>query len=304
MENIERETITPKSESDWLAMRAKDLTSTEISALFGLNPRLTAFELWHYKKSGETRTIEESERMKWGKRLEPVVALGVAQDNGWDVEPFKDYMRVPSLRIGSSFDYRMKDSSAIVEVKTVDRMFLKDWFNKDGEIEAPFYIELQAHHQMLVSGIENVYIAALFGGNEAKVLHRTYNPQIGQMILDKCAEFWKRIDDGKCYEPNYEDDSDFIKQLYAKTTAGKSFEAFDDSDLKTWSAELVEVRKQTSFLKKQEDAIKAQILEKIKDSEIAKGNGWSITAKTQHRDSYTVKESDSRVIRVKIDGEE
>ncbi len=50
-------------------MRVQDITSSEISALFGLSPYKTAFELYHEKRAGEVMRIEENTRMKWGKRL-------------------------------------------------------------------------------------------------------------------------------------------------------------------------------------------------------------------------------------------
>ena len=46
------QTITPSSKQDWLKARTEDITSTEVSALFGISPYTTAFELWHRKHDG------------------------------------------------------------------------------------------------------------------------------------------------------------------------------------------------------------------------------------------------------------
>ena len=50
---MDRERIERTSEQAWLQQRAKDVTSTEVSALFGLSPYMTEFELWHRKANAE-----------------------------------------------------------------------------------------------------------------------------------------------------------------------------------------------------------------------------------------------------------
>ena len=44
----------------WLQERMKDITSTEVSALYGLSPYLTEYELFHTKKDGVVVRIEEN----------------------------------------------------------------------------------------------------------------------------------------------------------------------------------------------------------------------------------------------------
>jgi len=97
--------IEIENEKQWLAERAKDVTSTEVSALFGLSPYLTEFELFHQKRDGVTVKFEPNERMKWGNRLESAIAHGAAEDMGWNIAKFNVYMRVQEARIGSSFDF-------------------------------------------------------------------------------------------------------------------------------------------------------------------------------------------------------
>ncbi len=300
---------------EWKKQRSKDITSTEVSILFGLNPRKTLFQLWHEKKSGKIIEIEETERMKWGKRMEPVVAQGTAEDYGWIVEPFKDYISIPELRIGSSFDYKIIEmesdkaneiftkANIPLEVKTVDRQFYKTWFNKDGELEAPYHIELQVQHQMLVGGFDEAYLVVMFSGNEAHVLHRTFNQEIANAVVSKCAEFWAKIESNEPYAPDYEADAGFIKELYANAIEGSVYDASQDDELKVWAGELVELRKEASFLKTQEEAKKAQILERINTAETVNGKGWKLTAKVQKKAAYTVKAQESRVLRVSVDEE-
>ena len=135
-------TIKYSTEEKWLSLRLEDITSTEVSALFGLNPYCTKFELWHYKKEKVIPDFSESNRMKWGKRLEPAIAKGVGEDQGWEVSPFKDYCRHDSIRAGSSFDYLAEISpgeKVLLEIKNVDSLEMKKkWVYEDGKVtEAP-----------------------------------------------------------------------------------------------------------------------------------------------------------------------
>ena len=101
--NLTRQSIISNNEQEWLALRLEDITSTEVSALFNLSPYQTEFELWHRKKNKEIVTIEANQRMKWGTRLQDSIARGIAEDNGWNVRRMDEYVRIPELRIGSSF---------------------------------------------------------------------------------------------------------------------------------------------------------------------------------------------------------
>ena len=46
------EVIAFRSEQEWLDLRKKDITSTDVAALFNLSPYKTEFELYHEKLSG------------------------------------------------------------------------------------------------------------------------------------------------------------------------------------------------------------------------------------------------------------
>ena len=72
------EIIETRDKEHWLALRSVDVTSTEVSALFGANQYLTKYELWHRKKAGKVVKIEENNFMKWGTRLQDSIAAGIA----------------------------------------------------------------------------------------------------------------------------------------------------------------------------------------------------------------------------------
>ena len=94
------------NKQDWLENRLLDVTSTEVSCLFNLNPYKSEFELYNEKKDKLIQNID-SPRMAWGRRLEDSIAQGCAESQGWDVEPFDVYLSNSNTRMGSSFDYKI-----------------------------------------------------------------------------------------------------------------------------------------------------------------------------------------------------
>ena len=286
------EVIQPTDRNHWLSLRTKDLTSTEISALFHISPYMTEFELFHRKKAAEIVELEPNERMKWGTRLESAIALGVAEDNGWEVRPMKEYIRDEKLRIGASFDYSIEgvvDKSALdaeifskekglLEIKNVDSLAFRDgWIVDDNGTEGPPHIEIQVQTQLMVSERKIAYIGALTGGNKVSLLKRLPDASIHEAIRAKAAEFWKSIEENRPPAPNFERDAKFIAQLFNYADPGKVL-----MDPPAQMEILIEQYKHLAQVEKEassgKSALKAEMLMLIGDAEKVKGDGWSISA--------------------------
>lgn len=259
--------IEIESEKQWLAERAKDVTSTEVSALFGLSPYLTEFELFHQKRDGVTVKFEPNERMKWGNRLESAIAHGAAEDMGWNIAKFNVYMRDQAARIGSSFDFEIKSSAngpGILEVKNVDWVqYQKSWIDDgNGNIEAPEHIELQVQHQMEIADYDWCAIVALVGGNEQKIVLRNRDRDIGKSIRERTSEFWNRVQSNTAPSADYTRDAEFIiKQLHRNSIDGLVAEA--NAELEDMIKQYEFVRKEASDLEKIKEQKRAEILDRI-----------------------------------------
>lgn len=275
---MNRELITPADEAHWHALRAQDLTSTDMAALFGLSPYKTAFELWHEKKAGEPVKITENDRMRWGRRLEATVALGIADDQGWCVRPFKEYGRLPEHRIGASFDFRISaqdgenfgDSpdDTILEIKTVDYLAFRDgWTVEDDFIEAPPHIELQVQHQMLVSGLRRAYIGVLVGGNRIEVIEREADDEVHRGILAKARDFWASIDANQAPDPVMPDDAQAVIRMHQFASPGKLLDAREDATIAQQLMEHYRLGEQIKRLTEDRDVLKAELLQRIGDHE-------------------------------------
>lgn len=265
------EIITPSDHNDWLALRKRDITSTESSALFGASPYVTRFDLYHRKRSYETPEFVVNDRMKWGNYLEAAIAQGIATERGWDIRPMKEYMRLPDERIGASFDFMILNhpgGPAHLEIKNVDYMAFKDgWIVEDGETQAPVHIEFQVQHQMLVSGFPRSFIGALVGGNNAVVIERERDEGVIKSIRKKISEFWRDVEAGKEPPAVMPEDADVMIRMNQYAEPGKVVDSSGDEELKAmvleYKAETAKAKSATEYSK----VLKAKIFERVGDAE-------------------------------------
>lgn len=266
------ETIKPESKEEWLSLRTKDLTSTDIPVLFNASPYSTYLETWLKKRDRLQTVFEPNDRMKWGNRLERAIAEGIAEDEGFEVYPMKDYKRIPELRLGSSFDYFIGDDG-ILEIKNVDFVVARDQWVDD---EAPAHIELQVQHQLLVSGRKFAYIGALVSGNQTIVFRRERDEEIISAIVEKSKAFWKSIEDGIEPAPVFPEDAETIANIYGISHPGKIVEA--DYEVDSFAYEYQRVSEEIKRLTELKDTAKARILMRIGDAEKVISPAYTISA--------------------------
>jgi len=291
---MSREILPYTDDASRNAERAKDLTSTDVAALFGVSPYLTPFELWHRKRGALQVDDVENERTRWGNLLQDAIARGFAEERGKVLRRMDEYMRVGDLRIGSSFDFGGIDEEQgsiwgpglvpgtgleaqfLVEVKNVDSLaFRRGWIETDFGLEAPAHIELQAQHQLLVADVRKCYIVALVGGNTLHVLERERDDVIAQRILDASVDFWRSTEPPA---PDFRQDAETISRLYGYSSAGKVIDA--DEYMLSLMAAYKEYGAVEAAAEKQKKACKAELLTLIGDAEKVIGEGYSLSAKT------------------------
>lgn len=260
------ETIQIQNRDQWLAERVKDVTSTEVSALYGLSPYLSEFELFHQKRDQVVVHIQENERMKWGTRLESAIAHGAAEDQGWNISKLDVYMRDTEAKIGSSFDFEILSSSdgpGILEVKNVDWLqYQQKWIDDgNGNIEAPEHIELQVQHQLEVADRSWAAIVVLVGGNEQKIVLRNRDKSIGSDIRAKVTEFWQRVAINRAPSPDYVQDSEFIIKHLRRDGSGDVIVA--DQTLEEMIKDYEFISREANSMVDIKNQRRAKILERI-----------------------------------------
>lgn len=273
-----REVLHFENEADWLAARVRDVTSTESSALFGLCPYVSEFELHYRKKNATVVEIPDNARMRWGRRNQRTVADGIAEDYGWKIRALNAYVRDPDLRIGASFDFEIvshPNGVGILEIKTVDYAVYKEEWTRD---EAPAHIEIQLQHQLDLMDRSWGAIGVLIGGNDARVIERQRDRELGAAIRTKIAEFWKSVVSGSPPEPDLAHDAAFISKLYGYAEPGKVMDARGDVNIAVMCSEYAIASAAEKQAKENKERAHAAILMAMGDNERLIADGYNVTA--------------------------
>jgi putative phage-type endonuclease len=295
--------VKVEDEAHWHELRAQNIGGSEVAALFGESPYITRFNLWHQKSGKVARPEFGNERMRWGTLLEPMIAQGIAEEQGWKIQKVRRYLLHPTVKgMGASLDYEIlnhPDGPGCLEIKNVDRSVFYSSFqvNEDKSIEAPLHIELQLQHQLAVTGRTWGAIGMLVGGNESHVIIRKRHETTIRMLEEAVAEFWETIQLGQV--PEISDSADLA-------TAAKLFEGInkvaviDDGSLLELCELWERAKQNTKEAKDNEDLIKAKFIEVLSKAEadVAVGDGYKVTYKEMTRAEHMVKASTYRVLRV------
>lgn len=268
--------ITPTSHEHWLALRDGCITSTSISALFGLSPYVTRFELYHAHANGIRMPFKGNDRVNKGSRMEAYAAQEVCLKEGWTGEPFKDFAYDADRRIGSSFDWRVNtpDGPALLEIKGVDFFrHRKIWIDD----QPPEHIVLQVLWQMELSGIHKAYVAAFTSIYDYQLYPIEYDPKTIKILLDETNWFWDDVDNRREPDPDFTRDEDVISALYKGD--GDEVDMSSDaefSDLVTEWERWKSAEKQAS---ERVSALKAELHFRMGDASAAYTERYRISAK-------------------------
>ena len=219
------------SREQWHAERAKDVTSTQVAALFDASPYLTHLELWHQKANGYFEEFVADDRVRWGDRLEAAIAAGVAEDLDLiGMEKLADYRRLSTLRLGASYDFEAQNENGLrilVEVKNVDAWEFREKWNGEGDsLMAPPHIELQVQTQlMLHPGAAYSIIAVLVGGNTLHTLRRERDDELAEEIRNRVSAFWRSVEAHQPPPADYVRDADLLLSHVYSRTDGREIDA-------------------------------------------------------------------------------
>jgi putative phage-type endonuclease len=160
----------------WLAARREGVGSSDIAAILGLSAWESQFGLWH-RKFGDLGDQEDSDAMRWGRRLEDAVAAEYAY-----LHPELEVHRVGLCRNQErpwqqcTPDRLVYDGDTPVfplEIKT-DGSY--DGWGHDGSDEIPVGYRAQALWQLDTLGFERITVAVLISGRTYREYEIAYHP--------------------------------------------------------------------------------------------------------------------------------
>ncbi|MCA6090967.1 YqaJ viral recombinase family protein [Streptomyces sp. SCA3-4] len=172
------------------------ITATEVAAVVGLSPWRTRSSLWHRKAgAAPAKTVTSPAAMKWGTRLEPVIAdvfaeahpdLAVHATGTW-ANRDRGWQRATPDRIITPAD---GGPAALLEIKTSRHE--DDWV--DG---VPVYYRCQVLWQLDTLGLDVAHVAVLVAGQDYREYTVPYDAAEAEALREAASEFLRSIAAGE-----------------------------------------------------------------------------------------------------------
>ena len=240
---------------DWLKYRKQGITGTDAGAVCGLNPYVSAFQVYQDKITEEVEEFD-NESMRQGRDLEEYVAQRFMEQTGFKVRRANAiYQNEEHPWMLADFDRLIVGQKAGLECKTVSPYSADKW--KDNQI--PFHYQLQIQHYLAVSGYDCWYIAAVILGKEFIIRKMERDEELIRYLMKIEQRFWHDKVLAKVMpDPDGSDScTEMITQMYFKSDKAKTVQ------LQGYN-KLLQRRMELDELIKKMETEKASIEQKIK----------------------------------------
>lgn len=280
------------SKTEWLKYRKQGLTGTDAGAITGMNPYVSAFQIYQDKISDK---IEErdNESMRQGRDLEEYVARRFMEETGKKVRHANAIFQSEENKFMlADFDRLVIGEKAGLECKTVNAYSADKW--KNGEI--PLHYQMQVQHYLAVSGFDRWYIAALVFGKEFIVHEIVRDEDIIRSLIVIEKRFWEQnVLARVAPEP---DGSDNYSAMLGKMYLGDKDKAIQLFDVQDELKRRDEIEELLEKLNKEKNIIEQSIKAQMKDAVYAESENYLISwmPSTQQRiDTKRLKEEQPEV---------
>lgn len=256
------------SRDDWLAVRRAGIGSSDAAAAVGLNPFMSALELW-LDKTGRADGLprpdpdDTTSPTYWGTLLEPIVAAVYTQQTGNKVRKINSVLRHPAIPwMLANIDREVVGvpDVQILECKTAGEFGARLW--REG---VPEYVQIQVQHQLAVTGKSAAHVAVLLCGQALEVHRIDRDDALIGRLVELEARFWRFVETDTPPPADGSESADrALRHLYPGN--GETVDFSDDHRLSSVFADLVAVRAEIETRQQLEAQLKQTIQQAMGDA--------------------------------------
>lgn len=278
---------------EWLKHRKRGITGTDAGAITGMNPYVSAMEVYQDKISEEIVQFD-NESMRQGRDLENYVAERFMENTGLKVRKANAiYQNEEHPIMLADFDRLIVGQKAGLECKTVSPYSADKW--KDGDI--PLHYQMQVQHYLAVSGFDCWYIAALIYGREFIVHKIERDEELIQYLIAIEERFWNDNVLAKVLPApdGTERCSEIIAKLYFQSDSKRQIELHGFQSLLKRREELVDL---INRMEQEKNSIEQQVKLEMQDAEYATAENYRISwtsSEARRLDTKRLKEEQPEV---------
>ena len=252
---------------EWLKIRrTTGIGASEIAAVLGQSPWATALDVYLEKRG--LKTVEESRAMRRGNALEPFIRSEFEAEAGFTgIKP--TYMCVSEAHpyLFCNLDWLSKDGKFGAEFKSSDNAH--EWGESHSQ-EVPLHYYLQVQHQLLVTGLDVIYLVVLLPYSDLRIYPISSDAEVQGRITIEGKSFWHKV---LSETPPVENGSvEAVKTLYSKVSGEELvIDSYEALDLIARHEEAVKGIKDLEEIKEQ---CEARLFAMMGDARKAKIDGW------------------------------
>lgn len=195
-------------------LRKGTLGSSDVPAILGMSPFKTPYDIW-LLKTGRVEDTREAEVMDIGNMIEDGLLRWASHQTG--IRIVRNQRRVHENGIlHANIDALGQDKPVGFEAKTsgiLGRAPARDQWGEDGTDMVPDYVRAQAVTQMVVAGLECVYVPALIGSMGRRLYRVHADEDTRTDLLGFCTDWWHRYVIGDTPPEDSAPSLDVIKKI-------------------------------------------------------------------------------------------
>lgn len=249
-------------------MRRTGIGGSDAAAAVGLNPYMSALELW-LDKTGRGDGLPRPDPADttaptyWGTLLEPIVAAAYTQQTGNRVRKVNAVLRhpvIPFMLANLDREIVGVPGVQILECKTAGEFGARLW--REG---VPEYVQLQVQHQLAVTGKRAADVAVLLCGQALEVHRLERDDALIARLIELEARFWRYVESDTPPPADGSESADrALRHLYPGH--GGTIDFTGDRQLSSVFADLVSVRADLDMREQQEVILKQTIQQAMGDA--------------------------------------
>lgn len=246
------------------ALRIGRLTGTTLAGALGVHDYMSPLEAKaRILGLGE---FKDNERMKWGRKLERIIADDWAEERGLTIVPLTTQVHPTRDYLAATGDFLIVETDELLEIKTANDRQRHLWGEQMTDA-VPYGYLVQVITQMGCYDKRATHEVVLFGGQERKEFYIQRDLELEQTIFDEAADWHAR------YIVGDEDPSgtagemlEYFKEKYATSTPARAIESTDEVDAAILRFD--EMKKIITEAEAERDAARVIIEAHMKDAEV------------------------------------
>ena len=274
---------TTISRGEWLMLRRQGLGSSDAAAAMSMSPWTSAYSLWAEKR-GLTPEVEDNERFRWGRLLEPLILDECAERKWMRPQAERNLMVRNIERPWMLANPDALDHELVIEAKTAD-----GWTRDKWEAGVPDHYVLQAMWLMEVTGRPTCTFPVLFGGNDLQRYLVDYDPAVAEPMVAAGEVMWERIVTDRPPDADGSEASMLaLRQVFTEVVTGGAVELPGElepliEDRRLWAQRAKDAEAEV-------DRVKALVMQAMGENELALMAGFPAA-------TWTTNKNGSRIFR-------